>query len=100
FASLHLLKNKLRNVFTGATLSHCAENDGDEEGFIVHGRLGKMRLFFFLKLERQRVHAVTQAGRPWTIVEYVSEMRATAPAPHFGPHHSETAIGFFDYVCR
>src|ERR1700689_3903415 len=45
------------------------------------------------EIERRRVHAVGQPGRPRSVVEDVAEMRAAEAARQFGAHHAVSAIG-------
>ena len=46
-----------------------------------------------LKLQRDAIHAVAQAGRPGAVIEDVAEMAATAGADYFGAQHAELPVG-------
>ena len=50
------------------------------------------------EVERNRVHAVAQAGRSRTIIEDVTEMRVATTAHHFGARRAETAVNFFCHI--
>jgi hypothetical protein len=45
-----------------------------------------------MKLQREAVHAVAQAGRLRSVVEDVTEMTAAAAAVNFGAQHAEGAV--------
>src|SRR5450631_232779 len=40
------------------------------------------------------VHAIAQTGRRRAVVEDVAKVAAAAPAPHLGPFHQKTPVGF------
>lgn len=50
------------------------------------------------ELQRQRVHAVTQTGRTWAVVEDVAEVALATRAAHFGAQHAETGVAEFDHI--
>jgi hypothetical protein len=43
--------------------------------------------------EREAVHAIAQAGRFGTVVEYMPQMAAAAPAQYFVARHAERLVG-------
>src|SRR5574337_82976 len=47
-----------------------------------------------------RVHAIAQAGRPWTVVEDMAEMAVATGATDRGAAHAEQAVAAFDHVAR
>src|ERR1700719_2745390 len=54
-----------------------------------------------MKQQRKAVHAVAQAGRLRSVVEYVTEMAAAAAAVNFSPQHPEGAVfGLADGVLQ
>src|SRR5215472_11127216 len=58
-----------------------------------HSRSGDRRYVLGLhELQRGRVHAVTQAGRAWAVVEDVAEMGVTLGALHLVAYHAQADV--------
>src|ERR1043165_385482 len=55
-------------------------------------------VLLLFELEGKRVHAITEAGRLWTIVEDVAQVRTTAMTSYLGSRHSKTAIRVFNDI--
>src|SRR4051812_28531940 len=62
-----------------------------QTGTMIDMRTG---LIFFLQLQRRGVHAITEAGRLWAIVEDVTKMTFAACTQNLGAVHEKLAIGF------
>src|SRR5580704_14666830 len=58
------------------------------------GKLLRRRSRTGRELQRDAVHAVTQASGRWAIVKNVSKMTPTAATMHFGAGHKKGAIVF------
>ncbi len=50
------------------------------------------------EVERNRVHAIAQAGRSRTVIEDMTEMRVATTAHHFGARRAETAVNFLGHI--
>src|SRR5262245_37945330 len=61
---------------------------------IPHSQLPTPHLLLLHELQRDRIDAVAQPGRPRPVIEDVAEMRAAAAARHFDAAHAVTIIGF------
>ncbi len=55
-------------------------------------------LLLFLKVERSRVHTISQTRWFWTIIEYMPQMCAASGTLHFGANHAVGRINDFEYV--
>lgn len=52
----------------------------------------KFNLFGFGEFQRRSVHAVTESGRFWAVVENVPEVPAAGAAHYFGTDHTMASI--------
>src|SRR6266481_3176560 len=56
-------------------------------------RFSFLTLLLRLEVERRRVHAVAQPGRPGTIRKHVAQMRIAAGTSCLGASHAMTGVG-------
>src|SRR6201996_7739355 len=49
---------------------------------------------FRIELQRRRIDAVTQSGRPRAVLEHMAEMTIAARAQHFGADHAVAHVAF------
>src|SRR6202795_5257485 len=54
-----------------------------------------VRLLLRFEVERRRVHAVAQPGRPGTIRKHVAQMRIAAGATRLGASHAIAGVGMY-----